>query len=141
MKNQTPSILDQIAAPAGSFEWMLTAQEKVISSGWRWRELTPVFSKLREEVDELEEAVTHQTRAEMVEELGDLLWMATILCHYLDITPTEAIHAMEPKLRSRFGAIEARAQASGRTIAEVPVEEQRAWYRDVKASEDKETTE
>jgi len=137
-ENSKPhSVLDDITAPVGSFDWMLAAQEAVISSGWRWQSLPPVFAKLREEVTELEEATTRNTRDEMVSELGDLLWMASILCHYLNINPHEAISAMEPKLRNRFGTIEQQAKASGRTVAEVPVAEQRDWYRQIKEDEKK----
>lgn len=112
-------------------------QKLAIAAGWKWPDISPVIDKTQEELNEVREAVAAGKREEIVAELGDLIFMATLLCHYAEIDPQEALASVTAKFTGRFGHVERRAFETGRSLTEVPHEEERRWYAEYKAQERK----
>lgn len=131
------SVLDLAPANLNAYERLSAMQELALANGWRWPSIPPVLAKTQEELDELKEAFTENDRQHIVEELGDLLFMATLLCHYAEVDPQEAIAAVTRKFRGRYGYVEKRAHETGRNLKDVPHEEERRWYAEYKAQERK----
>lgn len=137
MKKEFVSVLSTISSDLPFYERLSEMQRVAMAEGWRWPEISPVIAKTEEELNEVKEAIAAGRRNEIVEELGDLIFMATLLCHYMDVTPAEAIESVAKKFAGRFGHVERRAFESGRRLTEVPHEEERQWYMEFKLQEKK----
>ena len=88
---------------------------KAASVGFDWPDAAPVLEKLREELAEMEQAMTMPDAAArshaVEEELGDLLFTAASLARHWKLQPELILRAANQKFRRRFGALEAIAQA------------------------------
>lgn len=138
---QFKSVLETVPATLSLYEQLLAKQKLVMENGWRWPSVDHVIAKTREELDEAVVAIEGGKRAEMVDELADLIYMATLLCHYVEIDPQEAIQSAINKLARRYGHIERKAFESGRTVSNIPSSEMRGWYDELKQQEKREAQE
>ena len=82
-----------------------------------------VMLKLREETDELDEAMRAGSREQMEEEVGDLLLSVTSLCRKMGVDPEVALCRTTDKFIDRFEAIEKEVISSGLDINALSVEE------------------
>lgn len=105
-KKDRKSVLDGIprSMPALIQAWRL--QEKAASVGFDWQEL-PVCDKIQEEHTELMEALKSGVKADIEEELGDLIFSIVNLARKLDIDAEAALKATNRKFYNRFQYIEA----------------------------------
>jgi len=100
---------------------------KVAKVGFDWPSAEPVIEKLREELDELEQARTAGDRLHMEEELGDLLFVVVNLARKLGIDAEQALRDANAKFRKRFAYVES---ALGESFGEATLEEMEAqWQR------------
>ena len=72
---------------------------------------------------------------EMVDEMGDLLFVIANLARHLDIDPEEALRRTNAKFTRRFGAVEAALAARGKRPEDSTLQEMDALWNEVKASE------
>ena len=89
--------------------------------------------KVREETEELQEAIKNSDRAE--EELGDLLFAVVNTARKLKIDPEEALYRATDKFSSRFMKVEAAALASGRELSEFSPDEMELLWENAKKSD------
>ena len=82
-----------------------------------------VMLKLREETDELDEAISQGSAEKMEEEVGDLLLSVTSLCRKMGVDPEVALNKATDKFIGRFEAIENEVISSGLNINELSVEQ------------------
>lgn len=108
--------------------------QKAAGVGFDWSEPGPVLDKIREEADELEEALGSGAPDDpgapdaVGEELGDLLFSVANLARKLGRDPEAALAAANAKFRRRFGHVERALAARGRTPDQVSLEElERLW--------------
>ena len=123
----------------------LKLQHKAARVGFDWPSLAPVFDKLREEIGELEQAVTSsagQARdgeladpSKVEEEFGDLLFVAANVARHLGIDPEAALRAANQKFMRRFARIEALLAVAGRTPAQSTLAEMDRLWDEAKAEE------
>jgi nucleoside triphosphate diphosphatase len=98
--------------------------------GFDWPDADAVREKIREETQELEDAIAGRDRApEAVdEEFGDLLFTMVNLARHLDVDAEGALRRASLKFERRFREVEVRLDASGRTPEEAgPAELERLW--------------
>jgi tetrapyrrole methylase family protein/MazG family protein len=105
--------------------------------GFDWGNVDGVFEKLKEEAAELQRELASGGRksARTENEMGDLLFAAVNIARWLEIDPEIALKKANAKFAGRFRAMEERAAASGRKLADVPREEMEALWDEVKAEE------
>lgn len=122
-------------------------QNKAAKVGFDWPALQPVFSKMREELIELEEAVaaadsdatasppTSGTAAkpEIREEFGDLLFVMANVARHLNIDPEAALRGANKKFEDRFAHIEDALAVTGRTPSQSTLEEMDRLWDEAKA--------
>ena len=82
-----------------------------------------VMAKLREETDELDEAIGMGSVEKMEEEVGDLLLSVTSLCRKMKVDPEVALNKATDKFIGRFEAIEKEVISSGWDINELSMEQ------------------
>lgn len=135
MTGKFTSVLEKAPANLGIYARLAEMQKLAMAEGWRWPEVSPVIDKTAEELREVREAIASGNRAEVVAELGDLIFMSTLLCHYMNIDPEEALQSVTEKFKGRFGYVERRAHETGRKLVDVPHHEERQWYNEFKSRE------
>lgn len=104
------SVLDGIAdnLPELLKAVKLTKYAAVI--GFDWPDVHSVLYKLDEEVAELKQAIKTQTKSEMQDELGDLMFVCANIARHLEIDPAAALRHANRKFKRRFQAVEKAAK-------------------------------
>ena len=84
---------------------------KAASAGFRWRDARGALAKLREELEELEEAFAQQDgparQAALEAELGDVLLAAACFGRYAGVEPEGALRSSLRRFEARFRRMEA----------------------------------
>ena len=73
--------------------------------GLDWIELDKIISKIREETDELEEAINIENKAHIKEELGDLFFSLISLSRHLNIDMDDLNKSANDKFKNRLDKI------------------------------------
>lgn len=111
-------------------------QKKASKVGFDWDNTGDVLAKIREEVDELQEAIeTGLSAEEQMLELGDLLFAATNVARFIDADPEEALTRTNRKFISRFQYIEQRLLDRGTSVRDSSLEEMEALWQEAKTEE------
>lgn len=113
-------------------------QKKASKVGFDWDNTGDVLAKIREEIDELQEAIeTGQSPEEQMLELGDLLFAATNVARFIGADPEEALTRTNRKFVARFEYIEQRLRDQGVRLEDSSLEEMEALWQEAKAEERK----
>lgn len=107
--------------------------------GFDWPDTTGVIAKMREELDELEEAVAENSgnQSNIAEEMGDFLFASANLARHLKVDPEEALRRANLKFQKRFKAMEAEITATGSSVRSSSLAElEVAWGRVKRAERD-----
>lgn len=102
--------------------------------GFDWARPADVVAKIDEEVREIAEALQRPAPdpREVEEELGDMLFAVANLARKLGIEPEAALRLANDKFQTRFTAMERLAQADGRMLSVLTLDEQEALWQQVK---------
>jgi MazG family protein len=106
--------------------------EKASNVGFDWPDDRGPREKIDEECRELDEALARGDRASVEHEVGDLLFSVVNLARKHGIDPEEALRRTNRRFETRFGAVERRVVASGRTVREASLEELDSYWNDAK---------
>jgi ATP diphosphatase len=107
---------------------------KAATVGFDWPDAQEVVAKIEEEVGEVREALQEGSRAEVEDELGDLLFAVANLARHAGVDPETALRCANAKFERRFAAVEEALAAAGRHPADASLAEMEALW--VKAKED-----
>jgi nucleoside triphosphate diphosphatase len=107
---------------------------KAAKSGFDWPDVSGLIDKLREETTELEAELPHgaDSRKEISEELGDLLFTAVNLARHLKIDPELTLRDTNAKFRRRFRSMEL---TSSRPLEDLSSEDLESLWNQAKQSE------
>jgi len=82
-------------------------QKRAASVGFDWPDLEGPLTKLKEEIQELEERIQQKNLAAQEDELGDLLFSVVNVARHLKLDPEQALRKANQKFERRFDYIEA----------------------------------
>lgn len=119
--------------PALTRAWKL--QARASSVGFDWNDARLVLDKIREETQEIEEALADGHKDQIREEIGDLLFVIANLARHVDADPEACLTAANAKFERRFKAIEEALEAEGRSTKEASLDEMEALWQSVKRAE------
>ena len=102
--------------------------------GFDWNSINGIFEKLHEESVELRDAIEKPERADQVEEVGDILFVAVNLARFLKIDPEVALKHSNLKFKTRFIEMEAQVKTSGHKLEELSNDELEVLWGAAKAS-------
>jgi ATP diphosphatase len=94
--------------------------------GLDWIELDKIIDKIREETDELDEAIESKDREHVIEEFGDLFFSIISLSRHLDINMDDLINSANQKFKDRLSKINAEMKKRNIEYAE-PAEMIEIW--------------
>lgn len=107
-------------------------QEKAGKVGFEWDQATQVWDKVKEEMDELQEAVTLQDPVKIEEEFGDLSFSLINYARFLQLDAENALEKTNRKFIRRFTGMEEEARLRGRSLADMTLEEMDSLWDQMK---------
>ncbi|MGA0593894.1 nucleoside triphosphate pyrophosphohydrolase [Enterovirga sp. CN4-39] len=129
------SILDGVPAALPSLTRADKLTRKAAKVGFEWPDIQGVTAKIEEELAEVREAAALGDKAEIAEEVGDLLFTVANLARHLDVDPEAALAAANRKFERRFRAVEQALAAVGRSPEQSELEEMDRLWDEAKAAE------
>jgi nucleoside triphosphate diphosphatase len=112
----------------------LKLQAKASRVGFDWNDPRAVLRKIREEADEIEDALDNDPQ-NAAGEIGDLLFAAVNLARHLHADPETLLRRTNAKFERRFAAIEQALAGRGKQPQESNLAEMDALWNDAKAKE------
>lgn len=112
-------------------------QQKAAHVGFDWEDIEDVFSKIREEVGELETAWQRKNDYEIEDEIGDLIFALVNLARFLEKNPEDIVKKTINKFKRRFNYIEKKAAKNSRKLEEMSLKEMDNWWDEAKLLERK----
>jgi len=110
-------------------------QKKAAKVGFDWDKPEETLPKVREEIDEVAEAMTDGDEAAITGEIGDLLFAVTNLARKLKVDPEVALADANEKFSRRFKQVESRLAGEGKAMSDSSLAEMDAAWDAVKADE------
>ena len=110
-KTERTSVLDGVPKDLPALMSAYKLQHKASKVGFDWPDIDPVWDKLDEELHELEEAIADGNKAQIEEELGDVLFTLVNISRFLKVDAEVALSSTNNKFRKRFSYIEDKVKA------------------------------
>jgi ATP diphosphatase len=133
------------AAPDGALAGVPTAlpammraqklQTKAGQVGFDWNDPQAVLAKIREETEEVANALARGDQAAAGQEVGDLLFAAVNLARHLDQDAESLLRSTNRKFERRFGAVESALARQGRSPTQASLQEMDALWDAAKEAE------
>ena len=133
------SLLDDVPNALPALSRAVKLQKRAAQVGFDWPEALPVVDKVREELDEVLEAMSENDPQAIAEEVGDLLFVVTNLARHLKVDPESALRAANGKFEQRFRFIEQALREAGRAMEDCGLEELDALWGEAKKLEKQQT--
>jgi tetrapyrrole methylase family protein/MazG family protein len=129
------SVFDGVATSQPSLSYAYHVQRKAAKVGFDWPDVGGALPKIAEEAAELSEAIANGERAEIDDELGDLLFAVVNVARHLDIEPEAALRVATQKFRRRFEHVERLAATRGIVMQDSDLAVLDALWDEVKRDE------
>ncbi len=127
--------LGEIPATLSALMRAAKVQKRAAHLGFDWPDAGPVPAKIREELAEVEVAVATGDAADIVEEIGDLLFACVNLARHLGIDSEAALRAANRKFERRFEQMVERMAGRVDVFRELAADEKEALWQAVKQAE------
>ena len=132
---QQLSLLDDLPAALPALSRAGKVQKRAAQVGFDWPEALPVLDKVREELDEVLEAMATADAAAIADEIGDLLFATVNLARHLKVDSETALRHATRKFERRFRGIEEILRERGLPIENCSLEQLDALWAEVKQQE------
>lgn len=107
-------------------------QGRAASGGFDWHELGSVLAKVKEEIDELEEAIAAKNQAHIEEEFGDLLFSMVNLSRHLKLNPESSLRQANSKFTHRFELVEQMLKEQEQDMQALSLDELETYWQQAK---------
>lgn len=129
------SLLDDVPVALPALSRAAKLQKRAAQVGFDWPDALPVVDKVREELDEVLEAMSENDSAAVADEIGDLLFVVVNLARHLKVDPETALRSANGKFDRRFRFIEQALRHTQRPIQDCTLEEMDALWGEAKRQE------
>jgi nucleoside triphosphate diphosphatase len=133
--DQPPGLLDDVPAAIPALSRAEKLTRRAARVGFDWPETKQVVAKIREELAEVEEAIDAGRKAEIENEIGDLLFSVANLARHCDVDAEAALRGTNSKFLRRFRFIEKALSESGRDIESCALDDMEALWVEAKRGE------
>ena len=134
-KSAERRVLDEVPLALPGLTRAVKLQKKASRVGFDWGDARLVLEKIREEVEEIAQAldVPEERRDDAVAgEIGDLLFAVANLARHAGVDPETAVRGTNAKFERRFAFIEDRLAARGSTPAQSDLDEMDGLWTEAK---------
>ncbi len=135
LEPESDSILNGVRTTQPALTRALKLQEKAASVGFDWDNPKLVLAKLREEIDEIEEAINIKHQADIHEEIGDLLFVIANLARHMNGNPETILHEANSKFERRFKQVETMVKEQNGSFLNADLAKMEAAWQTVKQLE------
>ena len=111
--------------------------EKAAATGFDWEHKEDVWSKVKEELAEVDVELEAKDKERLTNEMGDLFFALINACRLYGIDPEGALERTNKKFIRRFEYIESRAEERGVTLYDMSLAEMDALWNEYKSLENK----
>ncbi|MCP4072217.1 MAG: nucleoside triphosphate pyrophosphohydrolase [Hyphomicrobiales bacterium] len=136
-KTAVSSILDDVPSNLPALQTAVKLQRKAARVGFDWDNPGQVIDKLREEVEELTEAMAGGDNKQIEGEIGDLLFTIANLARHFGQEPDNALRKSNNKFRRRFSFVENEIEKSGTKLEETGQSQMDRLWDEAKRQEKK----
>jgi tetrapyrrole methylase family protein/MazG family protein len=126
------SALDGVPRDLPALQQADKLQKRAAKVGFDWQTIQGPLHKIDEELREVQEA---EDPTEAAHEIGDLLFAVCNYARFLSVDPESALREANRRFGTRFRSVEQQAQAQGRRLADMTLEEMDALWEQAKAEE------
>lgn len=121
-KGGNKTVLEGVPESLPSVVKAYRIQDKVRNVGFDWNKRQDVWSKVKEELAELEAEIEQMDQDKMEAELGDLLFSIINVARLYDINPDNALERTNRKFIQRFTYIEEAIKKEGKSLKDVTLD-------------------
>lgn len=132
-KERKKSVLSGVPDALPALIKALRIQDKSKQVGFEWDTTAQVQAKVKEELDELKEAMEENNQDHIEEEFGDVLFSLVNLARFLNVDPELALERTNRKFMDRFNKMEVLAEENGKSLLDMNLEEMDALWNFVKS--------
>nr|WP_104205074.1 nucleoside triphosphate pyrophosphohydrolase [Halomonas saliphila] len=129
------SVLDDVPRTLPALSRAAKLSKRAARVGFDWPDARGVIAKIREELDEVEQALEEGDRAHASEEVGDLLFAVTNLARTLKADPEQCLRATNAKFERRFRYVETALAKRGMTPGDVDLDTMERHWQEAKRLE------
>jgi XTP/dITP diphosphohydrolase len=132
LKEGKKSVLSGVPKTLPALVKAMRLQEKAKQVGFEWENKDQVWQKVEEEVNELNEAISHNDQHKVEEEFGDVLFSLVNYARFLQVDAENALEITNKKFTHRFTQMEQAALSKGRNLNEMSLEEMDTIWNEIK---------
>lgn len=132
LKEGKKSILAGVPKSLPSMVKAMRLQEKAKQVGFEWENKEQVWEKVKEEENELFEAIKNNNKEHIEEELGDYFFSIVNFARFLHVDADNALELTNKKFISRFTKMEAEALKEGANLNKMTLLEMDAIWNKIK---------
>jgi tetrapyrrole methylase family protein / MazG family protein len=125
-------LLEGVPVALPALSQALEYQDRAARVGFDWPQLEGVLDKIKEEILEVQKAVTP---AQLSEELGDLLFALVNFARWKEVEPEFALRGANSKFKRRFVFIEQGAKKQHKNLSELSLDEMESLWQESKLHE------
>ncbi|GAC1588942.1 MAG: nucleoside triphosphate pyrophosphohydrolase [Ginsengibacter sp.] len=128
LKEGKTSVLGGVPKSLPSMVKAMRIQEKAKQVGFEWEQKEQVWEKVKEEEQELFEAIESGKQSEIENEMGDLLFSIINYSRFLNVDPENALELTNKKFLSRFTNMEMEAAQKGQMLHDMSLDDmEKLW--------------
>jgi XTP/dITP diphosphohydrolase len=136
LKEGKPSVLSGVPKTLPALVKAMRLQEKAKQVGFEWENQEQVWEKVKEEENELQEAIANGDQNKIEEEFGDLVFSLVNFARFLNIDAENALEITNKKFIKRFTQMEAKAMESGKNLNSMTLQEMDSIWNQIKRNKD-----
>lgn len=109
--------------------------EKAAATGFDWEQREDVWSKVKEELMEVDAELRADDHEKLTDEMGDLFFALINACRLYGIDPEAALERTNKKFIRRFNHMEQRAVEQGCTLHDMTLDKMEEYWQEAKTLE------
>ena len=129
------SVLDDVPRTLPALSRAAKLSKRAARVGFDWPDSRGVLDKIREELAEVEEALSAGDTQHAQEEVGDLLFAVTNLARTLGADPEQCLRTTNNKFERRFRYVEGELAGAARALTDASLDEMETHWQAAKAQE------
>ncbi|UFU01476.1 nucleoside triphosphate pyrophosphohydrolase (plasmid) [Radiobacillus kanasensis] len=137
-KTERTSLMDAVPKHMSGLLEAEQIQKQAAKVGFDWQDPEPMWEKIKEEMEEVKQAIATQDEKEIEKEFGDVLFAIVNLTRYYKINPELAVKQTNRKFKQRFTFMEQEIKKNNEQLSELTLERLDQYWDKAKQAERKE---
>lgn len=131
-KGGNKTVLEGVPASLPSIAKAHRIQDKARNAGFDWDQKEDVWTKVKEEINEVETEISQMNSDKMEAEFGDLFFSLINASRLYKVNPDNALERTNQKFIKRFNYIEQKAKEQGRNLKDMTLAEMDTLWEEAK---------